>query len=261
VDQLVVAVEDGVVVAIDLCFTGGAESPWWNQTAAVLVEGASGVVLYGEVEAAVKVGDHLLAGDPVGVVRQVLRERPGKSYPNPASMLHLELYATGTRAAVWWRPGEAQPAALRDPTDLLRGALCPDGIVPAGVVVLRDDEGKVLLLRRYLHDRNMPGLSLPGGQVEEGESLPDALRREVREETGLEVRFRSYAGAYRTGWFDVHAVHGVIEGGELRAFPSPEHEAAMWVAPTDALSMDLAGSMTRAILQALVAVDPTLASR
>lgn len=245
------AVEDGTVVAIDPCFTGGAESPWWNQTAAVLVEGRSGVVLYGEVEAAVQVGESVRAGNPVGVVRQVLRERPGKSYPNPTSMLHLELYAAGARAAVWWRPGEAQPPELRDPTELLLGVPRPDGVVPAGVVVLRDDDGKVLLLRRYAHDRNMPGLSLPGGQVEANESLPDALRREVLEETGLRVRFRSYVRTYRTGRFDVHAVHGVIEGGELRAFPSPEHEAALWVAPADALSMDLAGSMTRAILTTL----------
>ena len=144
----VVAVEEGTVVAIDPCFTGGAESPWWNQTAAVLVEGRSGVVLYGEVEAAVQVGDAVQAGSTVGVVRQVLRERPGKSYPNPTSMLHLELYAAGARAAVWWRPGEEQPAGLLDPTALLQGVELPADVRPAGVVVLQDEEGRVLLVRR-----------------------------------------------------------------------------------------------------------------
>ncbi len=47
--QSVLAVERGVVVAVEE-FTGpAAGSPWWLPTRAVLVEGASGVVLYGEV--------------------------------------------------------------------------------------------------------------------------------------------------------------------------------------------------------------------
>lgn len=49
----VYAIEDGKIVEI-LEFTGeGADppSPWWNRTQAVLVEGRSGVILYGEVSA------------------------------------------------------------------------------------------------------------------------------------------------------------------------------------------------------------------
>lgn len=43
------AVEDGVVVSV-VDFTGpAAESPWWNATKAILLEGKSGVVCYGEV--------------------------------------------------------------------------------------------------------------------------------------------------------------------------------------------------------------------
>ncbi|MFO0629583.1 MAG: peptidoglycan DD-metalloendopeptidase family protein [Polyangiales bacterium] len=116
--QAVHAVEDGVVVGVE-DFTGpAAGSSWWLPTKAVLVEGASGVVLYGEVvpEAAMVPGALVAQGDRVGRVTRVLRHDKGA----PTTMLHLELYAAGARSSVWWRHGEPQPAALRDPTAHLR---------------------------------------------------------------------------------------------------------------------------------------------
>jgi 8-oxo-dGTP diphosphatase len=47
-------------------------------------------------------------------------------------------------------------------------------------------QGTVLLARRSLHRKAYPGLSsLPGGHVEETESLLEALVRELREEIGI----------------------------------------------------------------------------
>jgi 8-oxo-dGTP diphosphatase len=57
-------------------------------------------------------------------------------------------------------------------------------IVGVGAVVVRDD--KALLIKRGQEPRKGEW-SLPGGIVEAGESLLDALQREVREETGLDV--------------------------------------------------------------------------
>lgn len=114
----VVCVENGTVVAIE-AFTGEhADSPWWNDTWAVLVEGEHGVICYGEIIPAegLKIGDKLVYNQFIGNVRQVLKKDKGK---NPPSMLHFELYTHGTRKTVWWHHGNEQPERLRNPVPLL----------------------------------------------------------------------------------------------------------------------------------------------
>lgn len=55
-----------------------------------------------------------------------------------------------------------------------------------GAVVV-DDAGRLLLIRRG-HAPSVGLWSVPGGHVEPGETLAQAVVREVREETGLDVR-------------------------------------------------------------------------
>ena len=56
--------------------------------------------------------------------------------------------------------------------------------VGVGAVIVRD--GRALIVRRA-HEPRKGEWSLPGGLLHLGESLADAARREVREETGLDV--------------------------------------------------------------------------
>lgn len=112
----VVAIEQGVVVSV-LDFTGpDAGSDWWLPTKAVMVEGRSGVILYGEVHPLVQVGQSVDGGQPVGAVARVLRNDKGR----PTSMLHLELYVRGTKSCCeQWKLGEEKPAGLLDPWSLV----------------------------------------------------------------------------------------------------------------------------------------------
>ena len=54
--------------------------------------------------------------------------------------------------------------------------------------IIEDDRGRLFLARRGPKAKNERGLwEFPGGSVEFGERLADALRREIREEYGVEI--------------------------------------------------------------------------
>jgi ADP-ribose pyrophosphatase YjhB (NUDIX family) len=110
--------------------------------------------------------------------------------------------------------------------------------------VLRDAEGRVLLMRRS--DNGLWGL--PGGGVEPGESVAEAVAREVYEETGLTIRPRRLVGVYS----DPNRIVRYADGNEYQPValnflcelvegtprPSDEALAVEWF-PADALPDDL----------------------
>ena len=72
----------------------------------------------------------------------------------------------------------------------------------AGVIV--DGQGRMVVLVRG-KDPGQGKWDLPGGFVDPGETAEDALRREVREEIGLEVTALRYLGS----WPNVYEYMGV----------------------------------------------------
>lgn len=112
--------------------------------------------------------------------------------------------------------------------------------IAVGAICVRN--GELLLIRR----RNDPARgrwSLPGGRVEAGELLADALVREVREETGLEISVGDLAGILevpRPG--DTHYVildyFATVEGS-VTPLAGDDATEARWVALGDVARMDL----------------------
>jgi 8-oxo-dGTP diphosphatase len=68
----------------------------------------------------------------------------------------------------------------------------PHSVSVAGVIV--DDRGRALLMQRRDNGHWEP----PGGILEPGETIPDALQREVLEETGIKIALpATLTGVYK----------------------------------------------------------------
>ena len=67
-----------------------------------------------------------------------------------------------------------------------------NSLVPGASAIVTDDQGRILLQRRSDNAR----WALPGGVMDIGESIGQAIVREVREETGLEVTPEDIVGVY-----------------------------------------------------------------
>ncbi len=92
----------------------------------------------------------------------------------------------------------------------------PRHSVSVAAVILDQAEDKVLLIRR----RDNGNWEPPGGVLELDETFEDGLRREVREETGTEVRVDALTGVYK------NMTRGVVAlVFRCRALNKPEAES------------------------------------
>ncbi|MFN7168105.1 MAG: NUDIX domain-containing protein [Pannonibacter sp.] len=107
----------------------------------------------------------------------------------------------------------------------------PHGAEPvAGVSILLHGEGRVLLVKRGKAPY-AGAWSLPGGRVEQGETLAAAALRELYEETGLEAELSGPAETFDTGGSATHP------GYRLSVFVGPLPVDASPVAGDDAAAV------------------------
>ena len=118
----------------------------------------------------------------------------------------------------------------------------------AAHAVIADRRGRLLLLRRpAASEYNPERWEFPGGRIERGEGVRDALVREVREETGLAVEPGRLLGAGEQERSEGRVVHLVLNSsapdGEIVL--SEEHDAYRWVTPKGFAELPLSDWMER----------------
>ena len=110
----------------------------------------------------------------------------------------------------------------------------------AVVAALAERDGKLLIARRP-DGRHMGGKwEFPGGKLEKGELPEEALRRELKEELGVESEIGKIAAAIPYSYPEKDVLL-LFYAARLLGEPKPIDEAALeWVSPDELLGYNLA---------------------
>ena len=126
-------------------------------------------------------------------------------------------------------------------------------IVSVAVGVLRDPERRVLVTRRAPHAHQGGLWEFPGGKLEPGESVLEALARELWEELGIEIEGSEPLLSVEHDYGDKRVrldVHSVLRWrGEPRSL---ESQPLAWQRPEDLLGWEFPAANV-AILDYLIA--------
>ncbi|HHW47619.1 MAG TPA: 8-oxo-dGTP diphosphatase MutT [Clostridiaceae bacterium] len=111
-------------------------------------------------------------------------------------------------------------------------------LVTAAIII---NDGKVLIAQRA-KNQNMAGKwEFPGGKVEPGETPEECLKREIREELGINIEVNDFFGEstyqYDTGTIKLIAYKVQWIDGEFRL---SAHNQIKWVEPYELGNFDFA---------------------
>ena len=106
--------------------------------------------------------------------------------------------------------------------------------VGCGALIINNNN-EALLLKRTSKARNMAGYWMqPGGGVEFGEKVEDAVKREIKEELGVDIKIIRFL-SFTEGILKEEKQHWValsflaeIVGGEIKNFEPEKHEEIKW---------------------------------
>jgi 8-oxo-dGTP diphosphatase len=100
-------------------------------------------------------------------------------------------------------------------------------------------DGRILIAQRRRGDHQQYKWELPGGKLESHETPEECLRRELREEFGIETEIGEFVGSsdchYRHTSIRLMAFRAYHISGELNIL---DHETIQWVLPSELVDFD-----------------------
>ena len=116
--------------------------------------------------------------------------------------------------------------------------------------VIKNNEGEILVLRRHPKSKTNPHKwELPGGKIEKGEFFDEALIREIKEETALDVKVGDFCEAVQDDYPHKRTVQLIMYSkditGEVKI--SDEHDDWMWASIDEIKSLEITSSLEKTI--------------
>ncbi len=114
--------------------------------------------------------------------------------------------------------------------------------------IIKNDSGEILIVKRHPKSKTDPEMwELPGGKVERGEFFADALVREIKEETNLDVEIGDFCEAVQNDYSHKRTVqlmmYLVDVKGEVRI--SDEHTEFMWASMDKIRTLEISTSLKK----------------
>ena len=102
-------------------------------------------------------------------------------------------------------------------------------------IVITNNQGKILILERSSSEFNYPNFwDLPGGKVENDETLQEAVKREVKEESGLDIEQEQnyfYVHHCQDKEVDIYGFKANLISGDV--IISEEHTKFRWISENE----------------------------
>jgi 8-oxo-dGTP diphosphatase len=114
--------------------------------------------------------------------------------------------------------------------------------------IIKNDFAEILIVKRHPKSRTDPEMwELPGGKVENGEHFADALVREIKEETNLDVNVGDFCEAIQNDYSHKRTVQIMmyLENIEGEVKISDEHTDWMWASLEKIKALEISTSLKK----------------
>ena len=116
--------------------------------------------------------------------------------------------------------------------------------------IIKNENDEILILKRHPKSRTDPEMwELPGGKVESGEFFDEALVREIKEETNLDVEVGDFAEAVQNDYSHKRTVQLIMYldnvKGDVKI--SDEHTDWMWADLEKIKTLEISTSLKKVL--------------